>query len=244
MPARSIFAFISSLVVACCMLPAISNAQADTATTKAPKKPKVKASQHQLRIGIDLVKPALNFFNDNTKNYEITADYYFKNEIYFVADVGFGTADVPYEDLSYKSTSQFIRVGVDKSMLQRLLPGDWDVVTVGARYGLGFVKRGDATYVINDPLWGKYFGTVAAKNFTAHWAEFNAGIRVEPVKHIFVGWNIRARFMLNAKAFEELAPAYISGFGKGDKSTAFDFNFYLNFALRWSNKTKPPPVPS
>jgi hypothetical protein len=234
MPVLKIFVSTFSLLLVMFALPLHTWAQADTTGAAKPKKkPAIQAESKQLRIGVDLVKPALNLFNKNTKNYEVSADYYFKNELYFAAEAGLGSANVAYDDLSYKSTSQFLRVGVDKCMLQRLFPGDWDLVSVGFRYGIGFIKRGDASYTITDPIWGVSTGTVKAQNFTAHWAEFNAGIRVETFRNLFVGWNVRARFMLNAKQFEELSPSYISGYGKGDKSTAFDFNFYLSYALRW-----------
>lgn len=236
MPVLKISVSTFSLLLVLCVLPQSVRAQADTTTAAKPKKkPAIQAGSKQLRIGIDLVKPALNLFNEHTKNYEVSADYYFKNELYFAAEAGLGSANVNYDDLRYKSTSQFLRVGIDKCMLQRLFPGDWDLVSVGFRYGIGFIKRGDASYTITDPIWGVSSGTVKAQNFTAHWAEFNAGIRVETFSNLFVGWNVRARFMLNAKQFEALSPAYISGYGKGDKSTAFDFNFYLAYALRWGH---------
>jgi hypothetical protein len=47
------------------------------------------------------------------------------------------------------------------------------------------------------------------------------------------GWNVSARFMLNEKAFRDLSPVFIAGYGKGDKSVAFGFNFYVCYAIRW-----------
>ena len=98
------------------------------------------------------------------------------------------------------------------------------------------MKRSDATYTITDSLWGPTSGSIEGRNFTAHWAEVVGGIRVELYRGIIAGWNVRAKFLLNAKTFQDLSPAYISGYGKGDKSTAFDFNFYLCYAMRWGKK--------
>lgn len=237
MPVLRTSVFIINLLILA-LLPVLTQAQTDTAAAKPVKKKAIEAGSHQLRIGVDLAKIGLNFFNNNTKNYELSADYYYKKELYIAVEAGLGQADVDFDDLKYKSTSQFLRIGVDKCMLQRLFPGDWDMVSVGFRYGIGLIKRGAASYTVTDPLWGVTSGTIPSKNFTAHWAEFNAGLRVETFKNLFVGWNVRARFMLNASAFQDLSPAYISGYGKGDKSTAFDFNIYLAYALRWGgNKT-------
>lgn len=235
MPVRSISRSIFSLLLLCCALPATAQ---DTTTAKPKRRKEIKADGHQLRIGVDIVNPIMNAFMKTRQNYELGLDYYFKKEVYLVAEGGFGDAKVDYTDLKYTTNSTFVRVGVDKCMLQRLFPGDWDMAFIGMRYGLGMIQRGPATYTIDNPLWGPTTGTIDSRNFTAHWAEITAGVRVELLKGFVAGWNVRAKFMLNAKSFEDLSPAYISGYGKGDKSTAFDFNFYLCYALRWGgNKT-------
>ena len=132
MPASSILRSIYSVLLVVCALPAVAQD-----TTSAPKRKLVAASSHQIRIGIDIAKPIVNSFSSTTKNYEAGIDYYFKKEIYFVAEGGFGNATLDYPDLKYKTSSAFIRLGVDKSMLQRLFPKDWDMAFVGVRYGVG-----------------------------------------------------------------------------------------------------------
>ena len=235
MPVSRISGFIFSvlLLVGCSL-----SATAQDTSARPKTRKEILAAGHQVRISIDLAKPVVNLFNSTRQNYEMGIDYYFKKEIYFVAEGGFGNANVDYTDLKYKTNSSFIRVGVDKCMLQRLFPGDWDMAFIGVRYGLGSIKRGDATYAIDNPLWGPTTGTIGSRNFTAHWAEVTGGIRVELFKGIIVGWNVRGKFMLNPKTFEDLSPSYISGYGKGDKSTAFDFNFYLTYAIRWGGNQK------
>jgi len=56
---------------------------------------------------------------------------------------------------------------------------------------------------------------------------------VEIFKGLFAGWTIRGKFRLNQAPFRELPPAYIAGYGKGDKNAIFDFGFYINYAIRW-----------
>lgn len=193
-----------------------------------------KDSLHQLRFGIDIARVIINQLQDERSSYEFELDYYFKKEIYFVAEGGFGTADLNNSNvLSYKTNSAFARVGINKSLLPRERPGDWDMAFIGLRYGVGFINRGAASYTIADSVWGSVAGTVPAEQMTAHWAEITAGVRVEFIKSIFIGWNVRGKFLLNGNSFGDLPPYYIAGYGKGEKNTIFDFNVFLSYAIRW-----------
>lgn len=189
--------------------------------------------KHQLRFGADLSKPIGNLLNHTRYGYEFLLDYYYKKELYFVLEAGWGGADIAYPDLWYMSRNVFFKAGVDKNMIPRLFPSDPDMLFVGFRYGIGLISRGEAGFVTDDNFWGQTTGTVPAKNQTAHWGELTAGIRVELWKGVFTGYNVRARFLMNQQAFRELPPAYIAGYGKGEKTLTFDFSFYLLYALRW-----------
>ena len=193
----------------------------------------IEPNQKQLRLGVDLSRPVMNMLVKSRHSYEFIVDYSLPKEIYLVAEGGFGGSDINYPDLKYTSTNTFVKVGVERSMLQRMFPEDWDLLFVGIRYGMAFIKRKEATFTTNDQFWGTTTGTIPAKNITGHWAELTAGLRVELFKGIFTGYTIRGKFLLNQGPFRELPPAYVAGYGKGEKNTVFDFNFYLQYALRW-----------
>lgn len=188
---------------------------------------------HQLRFGIDVGRFVANAIDPTRIGYELTADYYYKKEIYFVGEGGFGHSSVDYPDLKYTSSNYYLRFGMDKALLPRLLKNDWDAIFFGLRYGFAGVQRNAATYTVTDSLFGSTSGSIDPHHFTAHWAEVALGIRLNLYKGLMTGWNIRGKFMLNGTTFRELPPAYIGGYGKGDRSTAFDFNVYLLYALRW-----------
>lgn len=213
----------------------VARAQADTTEPEQDAK-KVYTLPHQLRFGIDISRPITNAFLKTRQSYEFQVDYAIKNEVYLVAETGWGSANIDYPDLRYKSSNPFLRVGVDKTMLTRIAASDWDMLFIGMRYGFAPIKRSDATYTTTDSLWGNTSGTIQGKNLTAHWLEVTAGVRVEMFKDFFLGWNIHGRFLLNQKPFRELPPSFIAGYGKGDKNTIFDYNFYVSYALRWGRK--------
>lgn len=204
---------------------------ADTAA-EAPAPPKVEAG-HQLNIGFDIIRPAVNYLSDNLQAYEFAADYYLKNELYLAAEGGWGSSKVNYTDLAYSTSNNFVRLGFNKVLLARENPTDWGGIMMGMRLGAAFIDRSAATYTITDTVWGNSTGTIAGKQFSGIWAELNAGVRVELYKGLMAGWNLRGKFMLNAKDFNDLSPLYIAGYGRGDKNAVFDFNFYLSYAIRW-----------
>lgn len=227
---------ISSSLALCILLllPAFLYAQVDSVSTK--KKKTAEHYGHQLRLGFDISKPIINFVQSTYKSYEAELDYYLNREIYAVAESGFGSAEYNYPDLSYRSSNAFFRIGVDKTLIKRLNNSDWDAAFIGARYGVALIDRQEATYTITDSLWGTTSGTIPAKAFNAHWAEITGGVRVELFDGISAGWNIRGKFLLTDKTFRELSPVFIAGYGKGDKSTIFDFNFFICYALRWGDE--------
>ena len=220
--------FISSVLL---LLSFACHAQMDDDDSTA--KVVISDSLRQLRFNFDLSKPAVNFFQNDRSEYNLSVDYYYKKEIYLVAEGGFGNAKVNYDDLKYNSNNTFFKIGVDKSLFARNSNHDWDMAFIGARYGIGLIHRGAASYTVVDSFWGNTYETKEAKDVTAHWFEVTGGVRLEVVKSLFVGWNIRGKFRLNQGAFKELPPSYIAGYGKGDKNAVFDFNFYVGYALRW-----------
>jgi hypothetical protein len=235
----SMLKYITSILFLLLTLPAFAQ---DEDSTEAPK---INVdSFHQFRVGIDISKPIINAFIKDRQAYEFEFDYYHKKELYFVAEGGWGSADVTdsAQQLVYNTTNTFFKAGVNKAMLSRISNKDWDMAFIGLRYGMALIQRSAATYTTYDNFWGSTIGTVPAKSYSAHWFEITGGVKVELFEGIFTGWNVRARFMLNRKSFSELPPSYIAGYGRGDKGSIFDFNFYLNYAIRWRKYKTPTPV--
>jgi hypothetical protein len=204
----------------------------DSAALKPAKEPKPPYI-HQFRVGFDISRIPFNIMYPSRQGYEIQADYALRGKLYLAAETGFGKGKIDYDNLKYTTTGYFFRVGVDNSFLDRLSPRDFDMAFVGIRYGMGIGKRNDAEYSVPSIFGPPATGSVPAQSFVVHWGELVAGIKVELWKGIFAGWNFRAKFLLNSGVFKELSPNYIPGYGKGDKSTAFDFNFNFSYALRW-----------
>lgn len=234
-------ATFSALVVLGCQ-PAFAQAEADAVdTTSGRKIKKSDSAGHQLCIGIDITRPISNSVYTDRYGYEFEADYYLRNEYYLAAEGGWGGSDVDYPDLKYKTTNGFLRFGFNKCILSRDHPKDWDMMFLGLRVGFADVTRSTVTYTVMDSVWGNTpVQTVNGKTFAAVWAEVTGGMRVEIINGLYAGWNIRGRFIMNGKSFNDFKPLYIAGYGKGDKVSNFDFNLYISYGIRWARKSHIP----
>jgi len=214
-------------------------AQADTTATDTTGTTKVKKKDlagHQLCLGIDIARPVINAFVSNRYGYELESDYYLHNEFYGVLEGGWGGSNVDYTNLAYTTRNNFIRLGFNKTILPRERPTDWDMMLMGLRIGMADVNRSNATYTVIDSVWGNTSGSTKGTSFAAIWVELTGGMRVELLNNLFAGWNIRGKFMMNGKSFNALSPLYIAGYGEGDKNSAFDFNVYVSYGIRWKRK--------
>jgi len=237
---RYLFVLTISLLFVCCSASVF--AQADTVamdTTTLAKIKKKDSAGHQLCIGIDVFHPVINQFLTGRRANELEFDYYLHNEFYAAMECGWGGSDVNYPDLIYSTKNTFIRLGFNKTILPRDNPKDWDMMFFGLRVGVADIKRTRTTFNVTDSLWGNTIDTSIAPShpFVAVWAELTAGMRVAVIKNIFAGWNIRGKFMMNGKSLSDPTPLYIAGYGRGDKNTAFDFNVYISYAIRWNRKS-------
>lgn len=243
MSTQAISRYISIPLLSIAMLglaPSV-HAQTDTAQAEDSDSPPPRKTYnvgHQLAIGFDILYPVLNTQVKNKYTYEGEAQYYLKNEYYAVAEGGWGGSKVAYPDLAYNTTNYFTRIGFNKSILYRESEHDWDMMFAGFRAAFANVSRSAGQYVVTDSLWGSISGNSPAKSFPVVWAEINLGMRVELVHGLLAGWNLRGKFMMNGKSFRDLQPLHIAGYGRGDKSTVFDINVYLDYAIRWNRQTK------
>ena len=218
-----------------------SRAQVAADTTAAPDTvaaPHKEIGSRQLVFSADIVNPIRNMLTTSQTGYEFGMDYYTHGELYLVAEGGWGDSKVAYNDLNYTTKNQFLRFGFNKILLPRENATDWGGLFMGLRLGGANITRTAASYSVIDSVWGNSSGALSGKSFNAFWMEITAGVRVELVKGLLAGWNLRGKFLLNGKSFNDLSPLYIAGYGRGDKNAVFDFNFYLSYAIRWKRNEK------
>jgi Domain of unknown function (DUF6048) len=204
-----------------------------TDTAIKPKLPKPEIGGHQVTVGFDLFQPIINYYQSDRHGYDVEVDYYYRDQYYFVAEGGWGGSSVNYPDLKYSTKNTFYRLGINKNLMSRDRPDDWDMMFIGLRFGTASITRSSAAYTVTDSMWGNTNGTVTPRGFAAYWGEITAGMRVELFRGISAGWTLRGKFLINGSSFKDLAPLYIAGYGKGDNNAIFDANLYISYSIRW-----------
>lgn len=224
-----------SLIVCALLMCSFTNVfgyrlSADSTQTTTRKDTSFKRFTY-FRFGVDLSKIVRSQLAKDYKIYEFQIDANFSKQTSLAFEFGGGNSQVDNAFLVYKSSSVFGRFGIDKTFFNTEFKGDMDNAFVGIRLAFSPIQRNNATFVIKDQFWGDTSGVINSTRFNAMWIELNGGFRVELYKNIFAGWNVRAKTFLNPKRFELLPPSYLAGYGRGDKNTAFDFNFYILYGI-------------
>lgn len=183
------------------------------------------------RIGLDVSKPFIHLLNNERRSYVFQMDVNYRKAMNMALEGGFGQSSVNQDRLKYNSANTYLGFGIDHPFFTEEFPGDKDNAFVGIRLATTFIQRQSATYSIQDPLWGASSGILPSKNIFTHWVELTGGFRLEVKRNFFAGWNMRLKSVVNPKSLAEAPPAYIAGYGRGDKNTAFDFNLYLLYGF-------------
>ena len=149
----------------------------------------------------------------------------------YLIETGLSSSKTNNDFINFKSSTYFLRAGLDKNFFSSEYFGDKDNAFAGFRYAGAFVKNNAGTYIIKNPLWGNQTGVFDGYSFYAHWIELTGGFKVEVKQNIFLGWTIRGKTLLNGKNVKQHLPAYIAGYGNAEKQPAFDYNFYLLYSI-------------
>lgn len=183
------------------------------------------------RIGLDAASFLRPVLLSNGKGYEFQVDGNLNRQTNLALEGGFGSGLTNNRFLRYPNRNSFVRIGIDRNFFSREHPGDMDNAFVGIRYATSVVNRGAGEGNIFDSFWGDTTFSIPGKRFVVHWLELTGGFRLELLRNLFAGWNVRARTFLNPAQFEELPPSYLGGYGRGDRNAVFGVNLYLLYGI-------------
>ncbi len=183
------------------------------------------------RVGLDISKIVHSGLADNYNAYELLFESIWKTNMHYVIEAGIANAENQSENLSFSSSSSFVRVGFDKYFFDELYPGDMDNAFIGLRIGGSAYRRGEAQATIWDPFYGNAMTTIAATNRMVYWVGLTAGFRMEFTRNVFVGWNVRGKTFINPNSIKELFPVYLAGYGAANKQPSFNYNLYLLYGF-------------
>jgi hypothetical protein len=201
-----------------------------------------------LRLGADLSRIVMDYLQPNRRDGEFSADMQVRQSLFAVAEGGWNKSAINNPDLGYKESGYFWRIGVDYNVLAHDQVTDNNIIYGGIRIGHASFNQSVSAFQINDSYWGNVDGSIPLRHVSATWVELVAGMQIEAIKNIFVGWSVRERILFKGTVDPLLTPYVIPGFGKGAASSAFDFNYSIYYRIPFLKvfiKPKPPkPAPT
>jgi hypothetical protein len=194
----------------------------------------IKAAFRGLRLDIDLVPIASNFIYKGERfGYEAGVYADLKHKYFPAVEIGFAGANkTSTADVHFKTSGLYGRVGLDFNLIKPKKdrkPSN-NMFFAGARIGFSPFSYSYNNVVVQNNYWG----TDISQNFdnvttTKVWFEIVAGIRVEVLKNIYMGWTVRNKKLLGEDVLGELSPWYIPGFGVKGEGSSWGVNYAIGY---------------
>lgn len=194
----------------------------------------IKSAFRGLRLDIDLVPIVSNFiYKGERYGYEAGVYADIKHKYFPAMEVGFGGADKISSDAVHFTTSGFYgRVGVDFNLMKPKKdkkPSN-NIFFAGARIGFSPFSYNLTNIVVPNGYWGnEIIHNFENEKNTRVWFEIVAGMRVEVLKNIYMGWTVRNKRLLGVDVPGEFQPWYIPGFGVKGEGSSWGVNYSIGY---------------
>lgn len=185
-----------------------------------------------IRIGVDLLGPVLYAFDNRTLSYELTTEVDF-DRFFIVGEAGYQNFQEQNENVNYKMSGNFFRVGPEANFLHR--DNQLNSFSFGIRYSWASFNEkivGD----VNEPNWGAVPVNFDISN-KSWWVEMTTGVKVRLFKGFFAGYVLRFRFLRSSTIPDvPFEPYYVPGYGLADRANTWGFRYYILYRIQWSKK--------
>lgn len=170
-----------------------------------------------LLVEVNVAPIVKTLLSDEIFTYEAAIQANVKKKYFPAFEMGFAGADhTATNDINFKTNGVYSRVGLDFNIMKpkkKQLPNN-NLFLVGVRVGFSNFKYDLNNVILTDEYWNQtqtrnFKGESAAKV----WFEISAGMRVEVVSNIYMGWTIRNKSFFKEDAVGELSPWFVPGYG-------------------------------
>lgn len=202
--------------------------------SKQKKDTVLKAALRGLRLDIDLVPVASNFIYKGARfGYEAGLYADLKHKYFPAVEIGFAGADkTSTGGVTFNTTGMYGRVGVDFNLIKQKkdkLPSN-NMFFAGARIGFSPYSYNYKNIQVQNNYWGSAISENFENiNVTKVWFEVLAGIRVEVLQNIYMGWTVRNKKLIGQDVTGEFQPWYIPGFGLKGEGNSWGVNYIIGY---------------
>lgn len=224
-PQKSIFTYISSIVISLLLLiPNAATAKSDN-DVKADTVPLFKG----FAVSVDIAGPVQSLISDYGQ-YEAALRINLKDKYFPIFELGLGQADHTNDltNISYKTSAPYARLGVDFNLLKN--KHDIYKLFAGVRYAFTSFKYDLSHPGMTDPVWGNVAPYEAnGVKCSYQWFEAVIGVDAKMWGPIHLGWSIRYKSRLSYNDGPLGNSWYVPGYGKtGGSNIGGTFNVTID----------------
>jgi len=171
--------------------------------------------------------------NSETYSYEGAIQVDLKHKFYPIIEVGYAGADrlSTVNNVGFKTDAPFARVGIDFNLIKKKPNSkpNSSLFIAGLRFGMTKFNYSLTNLTITDEYWGGSESVyTGSQSSTRTWWEIVAGVRVEVIKNVYMGWTVRNKNQISSDVAGAPAPWYIPGFGT-NTSSHWGFNYTIGY---------------
>ena len=199
----------------------------------------LKKKNYALRFGFDPLKIALSQTDKNYSGFEVIGDLNFFENLFLSIEFGREDKTKQSEKINFTTTGSYIKLGADYNMYKNW-KGMNNHIYIGIRFANSIHKQRVNSFFLrnSDFLWGNELitsgtGIGLRENLNASWIEFVTGIKVQVLKNIYMGFNVRFNRLFNDKKPLNFDNLYIPGFNKKTDENIFGagFNYTISYSI-------------
>ncbi|WP_418262629.1 DUF6048 family protein [Flavobacterium faecale] len=195
-----------------------------------------KTNRYGLRLGVDLYKLSRGFYDKNYKGIELVGDYRLTKKYFLAAELGTENKTTDDARLNFTTQGSYLKAGFDYNGYENWLDME-NIISIGLRYGFSTFNQELNNYRIYNS--SQYFGEnqtlTSGQKFnglTASWVEVVAGLKVQVIRNVFVGFSLRLNTLITNKKPDNFDNLYIPGFNRTyNGSFGVGFNYTVSYFL-------------
>jgi len=198
-----------------------------------------------LRLGVDLQNLVTTATNPYYRGFELMGDFRLSKNKFLAVELGNQKKTFSNQSITTTSHGSYIKLGIDHNAYKNLV-GLRNVIFVGLRYGFATFSQTLDKYAI--ATQNNFFGVDTytpqqeESNLTAHWAELIAGLKVEILNNLYLGFSVSLQRNIANQSPADFDNLYIPGYGTtndyGDLSAGY--RYFISYFIPLFKKKQSP----
>ena len=202
-----------------------------------------KTERYGIRVGIDVSKLAQSLYEKNYRGFEIVGDYRLTKRMFLAGEIGSENKNVIDNTLNFTTSGTYFKVGFDVNNYENWLDME-NIIHVGLRYGVSSFSQKLNSYKIYNtstyfPQTPEIISDTNYNGLSAQWAEVVAGVKVEVLNNIYIGFSGRLNYLFSNKKPENFDNLYIPGFNRTyDGKFGVGWNYTISYFIPFYKSKK------